>query len=158
MNRKVRLLKSNQIYELTLILTVMSQRWTVQLRSRRGNTVQKLNPSHVTTRAFTLAQWLYRRSNVQVAYSPSSPIASKSDDEGSKFYTPFYNDRIKQDLHMPSQSLKPKCMEKKVKTDTSRTLLYMFRQSILFPIKRHLFHNFIFLVRIIPSMLCASNC
>ena len=45
---KVRLLKSNQIYELIWILTVMSQRGTVQLRSRRTNTVKKLNLSHVT--------------------------------------------------------------------------------------------------------------
>jgi hypothetical protein len=54
-----------------------------------------------------------------------------------------------------SQSLKPKCNEKKVETGTLQELLYTFRQygyllgqhaqSILFPIKCHLFHNFIFL-------------
>jgi len=122
---KVTLLKSNQIYELIWILTVMSQRGTVQLRSRRRNTVKKLNLSHVTTHAFTLAQWLYRFSSVQAAYSPSSLTASKSDDEQSKFYTPFYSDRIKQDLHMQSQSLKPKCKEKKVETGTLQELCYI---------------------------------
>jgi hypothetical protein len=100
---QVRLLKSNQIYELISILKLMCQRGTVQLRSRRKNTVKKLNPSHFRTRAFTLAQWLYRCSSVQVAYSPSSPTASKSDNEQSKFYTPFYSARIKHDLPMQSK-------------------------------------------------------
>lgn len=122
---KVTLLKSNQIYELTWILTMMSQRGTVQLRSRRRNTVKKLNLSYVTTHAFTLAQWLYRCSSVQAAYSPSSPTASKSDDEQRKFYTLFYSDRIKQDFHMQSQSLKPKCKEKKVETGALQKLCYI---------------------------------
>jgi hypothetical protein len=56
---------------------------------------------------------------------PRSPTASKSDDEQSKFYTPFYNDRIKQDLHIQSQSLKPKCKEKKVEIGTLQELCYI---------------------------------
>jgi hypothetical protein len=121
---KVRLLKSNQIYELIWILTVMSHRGTVQLWRRR-NTVKKLNLSHVTTRVFTQAQLLYKCSSIQVAYSPSSPTASKSDDEQSKFYRPFCSNRIKQDLHMQSQSLKSKCKEKKVETGTLQELCYI---------------------------------
>jgi len=104
----------------------MSQRGTVQLLSRRRNTVKKLNLSHVTTHAFTLAQWLNRCSSVQAAYSPSSPTASKSDDKQSKFYTPFYSDRIKQELHMQSQSIKSKCKEKKVETGTLQELCYIY--------------------------------
>jgi hypothetical protein len=74
---KVRLLKSNQIYELIWIFTVICRRGTMQLWSRRRNTVKTLNLSHVTTRAFTLTEWLYRCSSVQVAYSPSSPMTNR---------------------------------------------------------------------------------
>jgi hypothetical protein len=129
--------------------------------------VKKLNLSHITTRAFHLAQWLYRCSSGQVAYTPSSPTASKSDDEQSKFYIPFYSDRIKQDHRMQSQSLKPKCKKKKVEGGILQELCYIHlgrdllgqcTQSILLPIKHHLFHNLIFLIHIITLMLCVSKC